>query len=96
MEQNEKVGFTLKLDPIAMENNRLERQNQALQDSVNVLVKLLNASQVKHGHWQKFAPAGIYECSVCGGDVMTNDIVCYTYCHHCGAKMDGGKNDKTD
>ena len=19
---------------------------------------------------------------------MTNDIVCYAYCHHCGAKMD--------
>lgn len=43
----------------------------------------------KTGHWKKISPAGIMECSVCGGNVLTSDIECYKYCHHCGAKMEG-------
>jgi hypothetical protein len=40
------------------------------------------------GEWVKISPARIYECSVCGQTVMTNDIDCYSYCHNCGAKME--------
>ena len=40
------------------------------------------------GKWKQISPAKIYECSVCGGNVMTGDIECYEYCHHCGAKME--------
>lgn len=96
MEQNEKVDFTLKLDPAYAETARLKRENQALFDSVNLLVKMLDLSMVKHAKWQKLSPAGIYECSRCHNGVKTDDIECYSYCHHCGARMDGGGNDKTD
>ena len=40
-----------------------------------------------HGEWKQISPAKIYECSVCGGNVMTNDIEAYDFCHHCGADM---------
>lgn len=39
------------------------------------------------GHWVKISPAGIYECSECGQNVMTGDIDAYRHCHGCGAKM---------
>lgn len=39
------------------------------------------------GHWVKISPAGIYECSECGQNVMTGDIDAYMHCHGCGAKM---------
>ena len=38
-------------------------------------------------HWKQISPAKIYECSVCGTNVMTDNIECYKYCHGCGAKM---------
>ena len=43
---------------------------------------------VRHGHWVKISPAGIYECSECGKNVMTSDIEAYVWCHGCGARMD--------
>jgi len=43
------------------------------------------------GEWKRISPAGIYECSCCGQNVMTNDIECYKFCHGCGAKMKGGE-----
>ena len=46
-------------------------------------------SEPVHGKWIQISPARIYECSVCGQNVMTDDIVAYTFCHRCGAKMDG-------
>lgn len=48
-----------------------------------------NAVPVRHGHWIKISPAGIYECSECRKNVMTSDIEAYEYCHGCGARMDG-------
>ena len=48
---------------------------------------------VKHGHWIKISPAGIYECSECGKNVMTSDIEAYEYCHGCGARVDGDNNE---
>lgn len=48
---------------------------------------------VRHGHWIKISPAGIYECSECGKNVMTSDIEAYEYCHGCGARMDGDDNE---
>lgn len=41
------------------------------------------------GRWKRISPAGIYECSECGQNVMTGDIECYKFCHGCGAKMKG-------
>lgn len=48
-----------------------------------------DVAPVRHGRWIKISPAGIYECSECGKNVMTSDIEAYEYCHGCGARMDG-------
>lgn len=45
----------------------------------------------RKGKWIKISPANIYECSVCGQNVMTNDIETYKFCHGCGADMRGDK-----
>lgn len=45
---------------------------------------------VRKGKWIKISPAGIYECSECGQNVMTSDIDVYRWCHGCGAKMEEG------
>ena len=42
----------------------------------------------KKGKWTKISPASIYECSVCGQNIMTQDIDAYRYCHGCGAEME--------
>ena len=41
----------------------------------------------KKGEWKKISPAGIYECSCCGQNLLTLDIECYKFCHGCGASM---------
>ena len=41
----------------------------------------------KTGHWIRINPAGIYECSECGQNVMTSNICVYKFCHGCGARM---------
>ena len=55
----------------------------------NLLSDIPSADVVerKRGEWVQISPAKIYECSVCGGNVMTTDIECYKYCHQCGALM---------
>ena len=71
------------------EIDRLNRQNAALVDTVDILVKIIGEHHLaKHGRWKKIGPAGPYECSECGQNVMTADIECYKYCNSCGAKMD--------
>ena len=47
-----------------------------------------DVAPVRHGYWIKISPAGIYECSECRKNVMTEDIDAYEWCHGCGAKMD--------
>lgn len=44
------------------------------------------------GKWLQISPAGIYECSACGQNVMTDDIDAYRWCHGCGAKMFNSAN----
>ena len=51
-----------------------------------------DVAPVRHGHWIKITPSGVYECSKCGKYVMTCDIEEYKYCHRCGARMDGDNN----
>lgn len=47
-----------------------------------------DVAPVRHGHWIKISPAGIYECSECGKNVITSGIEAYEHCHGCGARMD--------
>ena len=67
----------------------------ALMDAEDAIDDLPSAdvAPVRHGHWIKISPAGIYECSECGKNVMTSDIEVYERCHGCGAIMDGENNE---
>lgn len=49
----------------------------------------VDAVPVVHGRWEILDFAGYMRCSVCG-QIMDGY---YNYCPHCGAKMDGDKND---
>lgn len=50
--------------------------------------------EVKHSRWEKIS--GFYVCNICGTspaywEPEPNNPKGYPpYCHHCGAKMDGG------
>lgn len=55
--------------------------------------KSADVTPIRRGHWIKISPAGIYECSKCGQNVMTSDIEAYVWCHGCGARMDGYENE---
>ena len=57
------------------------------------LAPSVDAEPVRHGRWVNG------DCSECGYPVPTDDRIDYIaeedclYCHHCGAKMDGGSHD---
>ena len=47
----------------------------------------VKTQEPKTGHWKRIG-YDIYECSICGQNVMTGDICAYRHCHGCGAKME--------
>lgn len=53
----------------------------------------IEAEPVRRGRWIRISPARIYECSICGQNIMAKYIDCYKFCFGCGAKMDGGGDD---
>lgn len=61
---------------------------QRMHDECVKVVESIPSAERPTGKWVKISPARIYECSVCGQTVMTDDIDCYSYCHNCGAKME--------
>lgn len=88
--------------------NRDIFENKGYADGWNAAVKILkeapaaDVQEIKHGEWIKYRPEnaldGAYFCSTCfkeqkmaDGTITPLDIGCY-YCPHCGAIMDGGKN----
>ena len=73
--------------------NRCIGQNDVVKVEHSIISMLymmptIEAEPVRHGKWLRISPAKIYECSECGQNVMTDDIECYAYCQHCGARMD--------
>lgn len=55
-----------------------------------------DVEEVKHGYWELGAEVGILDdciCSLCGKTMTTMASERANYCHHCGAKMDGGKTE---
>lgn len=58
----------------------------------DVAIEALKAEPVKHGEWVASrvgeSSSWFVECSKCH---VVMPPVNYTYCPHCGAKMDGGK-----
>ena len=78
---------------IPMRNMMCDQSGCPISDVVFALDKAIESlsadvAPVRHAHWIKISPAGIYECSECGKNVMTSDIEAYEYCHGCGARMD--------
>lgn len=63
------------------------RVNYPGEKDVRKVLEALPPAQPRKGKWIKIYPANIYECSVCGQNVMTNDIEAYKFCHGCGAEM---------
>ena len=51
------------------------------------VVPSVKPQEPKTGHWKRIG-YDIYECSICGQNVMTGDICAYKHCHGCGAKME--------
>ena len=64
-------------------SNQLDKDIEVFEMAIKAL------ENQKEGRWKKISPAGIYECTCCGQDVMTSDIECYKFCHGCGARMEG-------
>lgn len=62
--------------------NVVKCMRESLKDSMELLIE--HETGVR---WIKISPAGIYECSGCGQNVMTSDIDAYKYCHGCGKKV---------
>ena len=70
--------------------------------AVNMAIEALQAEPVKHGEWKSELIAykdGSYgythTCNICGFNYYYEDKVSnFTYCPNCGAKMDGGDNEK--
>ena len=73
--------------------NMPEIDKARLSEISNCIAEIANTEpiKIKTGQWKRISPAGIYECSECGQNVMTGDIECYQFCHGCGAKMEGVK-----
>lgn len=79
-----------------MTNKEAIERIQSIKSKVSLYVDVLALRMAeealenqKEGRWKKISPAGIYECTCCGQDVMTSDIECYKFCHGCGARMEG-------
>ena len=55
------------------------------EEAFDMAIKALE-QEPKTGHWKRIG-YDVYECSICGQNVMTGDICAYKHCHGCGAKM---------
>ena len=51
--------------------------------------QLEEAKSVVHAYWKYYKSARFFQCSRCGGPVVSDG---YSYCPHCGAQMDEEKN----
>ena len=52
----------------------------------------IEAEPVRHGRWEEYQVPHIVCCSECDWGTGVQDK--YNYCPNCGAKMDGGGDDK--
>ncbi len=99
MTRDEAINWIINLtaDIGKMEHQDLWHYEQALEEIRDMIeaMPLEQPERIK-GRWIKISPAGIYECSVCGQNVMTDDIDVYYYCHGCGADMRERDEQKSD
>lgn len=74
------------------EDGRRMIRRRTLEEYISdTLPSVSNSENSNKGEWKRISPAGIYECSCCGQNVMTSDIECYKFCHGCGADMRKGE-----
>ena len=58
------------------------------------LLPEVDAEPVRHGRWIDYTDEGYVECDQCRSATNCDgDIEELNYCWHCGAKMDGKKNE---
>ena len=70
-------------------------------DKCEYYTNAANVQPVVHGRWiPKFVSsrglADMFSCSVCNGSAFTSHKYSscpYKYCNHCGARMDGDRDD---
>ena len=87
----------------AIKENKLMAREAATRRILEMLEKQPHADvqEVKHGHWIKTEDFTMieqyavyeYECSKCGAHAHYGID---NYCYHCGARMDGDENAKTN
>ena len=63
----------------------VDRFEPTEKEALKMAIKALE-QEPKTGHWKRIG-YDIYECSICGQNVMTGDICAYRHCHCCGANM---------
>lgn len=66
---------------------------------VQAIARIGKLEPVRHGRWiQKKTIPDFHHCSICGAthkmQASCNKYLTLRYCPHCGAKMDGGKDDE--
>ena len=62
---------------------------EAITECMKAIEDAPTIEERKTGRWLKISPANIFECSLCGKHIMTDDIECFKWCHRCGARMEG-------
>lgn len=85
MTREEVIG-NLNMIRVAFIDTVTVEQGKLIDDTFRAAIEALE-QEPKTGHWIKISPAGIYECSECGQNVMTSDICAYKFCHGCSVKM---------
>lgn len=69
----------------------------AIKDIVSIICPKADVEEVKHGDWIEKSKYGYwyYDCPYCddGYALKERDGNKPNYCHNCGAKMDGGKEE---
>jgi hypothetical protein len=78
----ESVVFTVKKGQSSLEIRGANKITDRIKSAPTV-----DVVKVKHGYW-KDNNNGTFTCSVCGGKASKMN-----WCGHCGAKMDGDKNE---
>lgn len=86
--KNALIGLMDTSSPVPSDNDC------AIDGMLNLLNDQPTVDLVKHGYWIKRNSVGTATCSVCGGLIMNfYNKDANTYCHNCGAKMDGDEGE---
>ena len=77
-----------RLSEMRSDYNCMDENDEPYYRALSEAIQLASAQRERTGKWIRISPAKIYECSLCGKNVMTADIDEYHFCHGCGARME--------